>query len=98
MHILEDLMKTSQTRTLETPHVNDETGWRKTDTVWMLGLYGTAIGAGVLFLPINAGMGGLLPLIVMAGAGVSLDLLCPSGLNAFCPLWQQSGRGYHRRG
>ncbi len=43
-------MKTSQTRTLETPHVNDETGWRKTDTVWMLGLYGTAIGAGVLFL------------------------------------------------
>ena len=32
--------------------------WRKTDTVWMLGLYGTAIGAGVLFLPINAGMSG----------------------------------------
>ena len=27
--------------------------WRKSDTVWMLGLYGTAIGAGVLFLPIN---------------------------------------------
>ena len=23
--------------------------WRKTDTMWMLGLYGTAIGAGVLF-------------------------------------------------
>ncbi|SLM62175.1 MULTISPECIES: HAAAP family serine/threonine permease [Dickeya] len=40
--------------------------WRKTDTVWMLGLYGTAIGAGVLFLPINAGIGGLIPLIIMA--------------------------------
>ncbi|WP_413739222.1 aromatic amino acid transport family protein [Sodalis sp. RH21] len=40
--------------------------WRQSDSVWMLGLYGTAIGAGVLFLPINAGMGGLLPLLIMA--------------------------------
>ncbi|RKS85886.1 serine transporter [Orbus hercynius] len=39
--------------------------WRATDTTWMLSLYGTAIGAGVLFLPINAGAGGLLPLLVM---------------------------------
>lgn len=42
-----------------------KTGWRKTDTLWMLGLYGTAIGAGVLFLPINAGVGGMIPLIIM---------------------------------
>lgn len=34
----------------------ESSGWRKSDTVWMLGLYGTAIGAGVLFLPINAGV------------------------------------------
>src|SRR5476649_858888 len=40
--------------------------WRKTDSVWLLGLYGTAIGAGVLFLPINAGIGGGLPLLAMA--------------------------------
>ncbi len=39
---------------------------RKQDTLWMLGLYGTAIGAGTLFLPIDAGLNGLLPLIVMA--------------------------------
>lgn len=39
--------------------------WRSSDTAWMLSLYGTAIGAGVLFLPINAGAGGLLPLLVM---------------------------------
>ncbi|HBI22614.1 MAG TPA: HAAAP family serine/threonine permease [Legionella sp.] len=39
---------------------------RKQDTMWMLGLYGTAIGAGTLFLPIDAGLNGLLPLIVMA--------------------------------
>lgn len=40
-------------------------GWSKSDTVWVLGLYGTAVGAGTLFLPINAGVGGLLPLIMM---------------------------------
>ncbi|MDO5033100.1 aromatic amino acid transport family protein [Corynebacterium sp.] len=40
--------------------------WNKNDTVWMLSLFGTAIGAGVLFLPINAGIGGIIPIIVMA--------------------------------
>src|SRR5260370_22001569 len=39
--------------------------WRKQDTVWMLSLYGTAIGAGTLFLPINAGLNGIWPLLVM---------------------------------
>ena len=39
---------------------------RKQDTMWMLGLYGTAIGAGTLFLPIDAGLNGILPLIIMA--------------------------------
>ena len=39
---------------------------RKQDTMWMLGLYGTAIGAGTLFLPIDAGLNGLLPLVIMA--------------------------------
>ncbi|WP_410210413.1 HAAAP family serine/threonine permease [Aquirhabdus sp.] len=46
--------------------IDTTTAWRKTDTMWMLGLYGTAIGAGVLFLPINAGLGGLIPLLIMA--------------------------------
>ena len=32
---------------------DSRSAWRKTDTMWMLGFYGTAIGAGVLFLPIN---------------------------------------------
>ncbi len=40
--------------------------WRKQDTVWMLSLYGTAIGAGTLFLPINAGLHGIWPLIIVA--------------------------------
>ena len=41
-------------------------GWDKQDTVWMLSLYGTAIGAGTLFLPIDAGMSGVFPLVIMA--------------------------------
>lgn len=57
-------MNNSQTSTLATARA--ARGWSKSDTVWMLGLYGTAIGAGVLFLPINAGAGGLLPLLIMA--------------------------------
>ena len=53
---------TLSTTETDTPVVND----RKQDTMWMLGLYGTAIGAGTLFLPIDAGLNGLLPLIFMA--------------------------------
>lgn len=41
------------------------TSWKKQDTVWMLSLYGTAIGAGTLFLPIDAGLHGFWPLIIM---------------------------------
>jgi len=39
--------------------------WNKQDTIWMLSLYGTAIGAGTLFLPIDAGLNGIWPLIIM---------------------------------
>ncbi len=56
-------METTQTSNLAS--TGTRSAWRKTDTMWMLGLYGTAIGAGVLFLPINAGVGGLIPLIIM---------------------------------
>lgn len=41
-------------------------GWSKYDNTWMLSLFGTAVGAGILFLPINAGIGGFWPLVVMA--------------------------------
>ncbi|WP_431733891.1 hypothetical protein, partial [Klebsiella pneumoniae] len=33
----------------------------KFDTRWMLSLFGTAVGAGILYLPIKAGTGGVLP-------------------------------------
>ena len=57
-------METTQTSTIASK--DSRSAWRKTDTMWMLGLYGTAIGAGVLFLPINAGVGGMIPLIIIA--------------------------------
>ena len=40
--------------------------WSRYDTTWMLSLFGTAVGAGILFLPINAGIGGFWPLVLMA--------------------------------
>ena len=45
---------------------NERLNERKQDTVWMLSLYGTAIGAGTLFLPIDAGLHGIWPLLIMA--------------------------------
>lgn len=38
---------------------------KRLSSTWVLNLFGTAVGAGVLFLPINAGMGGFLPLVIM---------------------------------
>lgn len=32
---------------------------------WCFSLFGTAVGAGILFLPINAGLGGFWPLVIM---------------------------------
>lgn len=37
--------------------------WNKSDTAWTISLFGTAVGAGILFLPINAGAGGVWPLL-----------------------------------
>lgn len=76
-------MKTTQTSTLGAIETSVENGWRKTDTMWMLGLYGTAIGAGVLFLPINAGVGGLIPLIIMAVLAFPMTFFAHRALTRF---------------
>lgn len=39
--------------------------WTSFDTRWMVSLFGTAVGAGILFLPIRAGTGGFLPVVIM---------------------------------
>ncbi|MET3813219.1 HAAAP family serine/threonine permease [Pantoea sp. UYEF8] len=76
-------MKTTQTGTLGALESDVDTAWRKTDTLWMLGLYGTAIGTGVLFLPINAGVGGLIPLIIMAILAFPLTFFAHRALTRF---------------
>jgi len=76
-------MKTTQTSTLGALERDADRAWRKTDTMWMLGLYGTAIGAGVLFLPINAGVGGLIPLIIMAILAFPLTFFAHRALTRF---------------
>ncbi len=58
-------------------------GWSKSDTTWMLGLYGTAIGAGTLFLPINAGVGGFWPLLILALLAFPMTFFAHRGLTRF---------------
>ncbi|PIJ55958.1 HAAAP family serine/threonine permease, partial [Leucobacter sp. OAMSW11] len=75
-----------RTPAAENPDVRENTvttGWTKHDTTWMLGLYGTAIGAGTLFLPINAGVGGFGPLIVLALLAFPMTFFAHRGLTRF---------------
>ncbi|MCV5263960.1 HAAAP family serine/threonine permease, partial [Escherichia coli] len=51
---------------LNSSEINTTTAWSKHDTHWVLSLFGTAVGAGILFLPINLGIGGFWPLVAMA--------------------------------
>lgn len=39
--------------------------WNYFDVSWILSLFGTAVGAGILYLPIRAGGGGFYPVVVM---------------------------------
>lgn len=39
--------------------------WSSFDTRWMLSLFGTAVGAGILYLPIKAGTEGFWPVVAM---------------------------------
>ncbi|MGR3808136.1 serine transporter [Pasteurella testudinis DSM 23072] len=57
--------------------------WNKFDSAWVLNLFGTAVGAGVLFLPINAGMGGFWPLVFMALIVGPMTYLAHRGLSRF---------------
>ncbi|CDL79060.1 HAAAP family serine/threonine permease [Xenorhabdus cabanillasii] len=86
-------MDTSQTGSIASSAFSksDYSTWRKSDTVWMLGLYGTAIGAGVLFLPINAGIGGLIPLIIMALLALPMTFFAHRGMCRFVLSGKNSG-------
>ncbi|MBF0803739.1 MULTISPECIES: HAAAP family serine/threonine permease [unclassified Neisseria] len=57
--------------------------WNKFDLLWILNLFGTAVGAGVLFLPINAGMGGFWPLVLMTAIVGPMTYFSHRGLARF---------------
>ncbi|MGF1723274.1 aromatic amino acid transport family protein [Photobacterium nomapromontoriensis] len=55
-----------QTSTSTAAKTAAKAGWTYKDVTWALSLFGTAVGAGVLFLPIKAGAGGFWPLVALA--------------------------------
>ena len=58
-------MSVNESTLIDASEHHKKSSWTKQDTVWMLSLYGTAVGAGTLFLPIDAGLNGIWPLIIM---------------------------------
>ncbi|QBF81571.1 HAAAP family serine/threonine permease [Shewanella maritima] len=77
-----------QNDTMTSAPVEEQSGssqlaWTRKDTTWMLSLFGTAVGAGILFLPINAGMGGFWPLVLMALIIGPMTYLAHRGLSRF---------------
>lgn len=64
--------------------------WKMNDTTWTFGLFGTAIGAGVLFFPIRAGYGGLIPILVMLVLAYPIAFLCHRALARFCLVGKET--------
>lgn len=73
----------SQTESGFAPEGARHLGWTRQDTTWMLSLFGTAVGAGILFLPINAGIGGFWPLVMMTLLVGPMTYLSHRGLSRF---------------
>ncbi|MEI6033668.1 MAG: aromatic amino acid transport family protein [Verrucomicrobiae bacterium] len=55
----------------------------KEDIFWSLSLFGTAVGAGILFLPITVGMGGFWPFVLMAALAFPMTFFSHRGLARF---------------
>ncbi|ACA87420.1 serine/threonine transporter [Shewanella woodyi] len=82
----------SKTETAST-QIEVKSSWSKSDTLWVLGLYGTAVGAGTLFLPINAAQGGLIPLIMMALLALPMTFFAHQGMTRFVLSGSKPGAG-----
>jgi len=52
----------------------------KCDFEWMLTLFGTAVGAGILFLPIQAGLGGIWPMVILTLVAFPLTYIAHRGI------------------
>ena len=58
--------------------------WTQRDTGWLFSHVGTGIGAGLLYLPINAGAGGIWPLLLMALISGPVVFITHRTLTRFC--------------
>lgn len=72
-----------QSQAIATPQAEKKSNWNYQDFTWMLSLFGTAVGAGVLFLPIKAGAGGFWPLVILALIAAPMTWLAHKGLARF---------------
>lgn len=63
--------------------ISTSSKWTYQDFSWVLSLFGTAVGAGVLFLPIKAGAGGFWPLVILAVIAMPMIWLAHKGLARF---------------
>ncbi|QLI80102.1 hypothetical protein HZU75_00295 [Chitinibacter fontanus] len=58
------------------------------DWEWVLTCFGTAVGAGILYLPIRAGLGGIWPLLILTALIFPVTMLAHRGITrvvASCP-------------
>ncbi len=72
-----------QTTSSAVKNTEKKAGWTYQDITWALSLFGTAVGAGVLFLPIKAGAGGFWPLVMLALIAAPMTWLAHKGLARF---------------
>lgn len=79
----EDGLDAVQQNAVKTSHQTEPT-WNSKDTTWVLGLFGTAIGAGVLFFPIRAGASGLIPILCMLVLALPIAYYCHRALARVC--------------
>ena len=68
--------------------------WTAKDTGWMFSHIGTGIGAGLLYLPINAGIGGFWPLLLMALVSGPMVYLTHRTLTRYCLASKSPGNDF----
>ncbi len=77
-------MSDTVTKHLPEEQANPVNQWTKRDTGWMLNLFGTAVGAGVLYLPVSASVGGIWPLVILSLLAGPMVWLAHRNLVRFC--------------
>lgn len=72
-------------QSIESPvEESNDSQWTQRDTGWLFSHVGTGIGAGLLYLPISAGAGGIWPLLLMALVSGPIVYFSHRTLTRFC--------------